>query len=600
MKNNYKEELKSPEWQRKSCNHKYLDNYTCQICGRRDKVVHVHHHFYIEGRHIWEYPDETLVTLCEDCHAKEHKFDNKLIIEAIENARKVGVMGLEIVKVIDRLARPLRLHIPENSKVVVPSYRPLRETIYKPAKMNSLLSVYERKKLFMAEVEKYNVKYSVEYLQSFVDYWGEVIGKNMRIENNHNSLLSTLLAEWKDKRIEIQQEEKYDEIIAQAEDYAIARLNEYVDLYKTILDNDLKKNEENIELAKLALKRKIQDNIEAFKNTKIVEIIPKYKNMNTSVYNYLERMGYPTIYGELYRTEKGRMRIIHEISTASLPENIVSESYINPLKKCKSFNENLRRIECYFNIKLIEDIKLSRSIHFIMDVNSYFRRQIVKYIKRYPDILLKHKERYSQYDITLLTPNVVKEDVAIFYTANYLLRKNTEINIKKIKELNDIDLTDFCSKYGIIDVVKNKMSLKSYLDLYIDKFDSLSSFTPIQIKAEGDCIRVVKYDIKCDERILEILNKYYNFSFVTRSINIKSDSCQSCFCKGYDGFNGNDFVIPLDLLTETDGVDFDFCSERFNLGTMKNITLLDESIEHIDIYLDKVQELIDKVGYQHD
>ena len=49
-----------------------------------------------------------------------------------------------------------------------------------------------------------------------------------------------------------------------------------------------------------------------------------------------------------------------------------------------------------------------------------------------------------------------------------------------------------------------------------------------------------------------------------------------------------------------DGVDFDFCSERFNKGTMKTVSLLDESIEHVDYYLDKIQELIDKVGCQLD
>ena len=241
MKFNYKEELNSPEWQRKSCNHKYLDNFTCQICGRKDKVVHVHHHFYIEGRHLWEYPDETLVTLCEDCHAKEHNFDNNMMIEAIENARKVGVMGLEIVKAINRLAQPLKLHIQENSKVIVPSYKPLKRDLFKPTRVKSTQSVHDKKKLFLSEVEKYNTKYSVEYLQSFVDYWGEIVGKNMRIESNQNMLLSSLLEEWEYKRIEIEQEKKYTDILAQAEDYAEGRLNEYMDVYQSIIQNDLEK-----------------------------------------------------------------------------------------------------------------------------------------------------------------------------------------------------------------------------------------------------------------------------------------------------------------------------------------------------------------------
>ena len=113
-------------------------------------------------------------------------------------------------------------------------------------KVKSTQSVHDKKKLFLSEVEKYNTKYSVEYLQSFVDYWGEIVGKNMRIESNQNMLLSSLLEKWKDKRIEIEQEKKYTDILAQAEDYAEGRLNEYMDVYQSIIQNDLEKNRENI------------------------------------------------------------------------------------------------------------------------------------------------------------------------------------------------------------------------------------------------------------------------------------------------------------------------------------------------------------------
>ena len=35
--------------------------------------LNVHHTYYIEGRKPWEYDNETLVTLCEDCHKKRHE-----------------------------------------------------------------------------------------------------------------------------------------------------------------------------------------------------------------------------------------------------------------------------------------------------------------------------------------------------------------------------------------------------------------------------------------------------------------------------------------------------------------------------------------------
>lgn len=37
-------------------------------------ILQVHHKHYIIGRKAWEYEDEVLVTLCQDCHSKVHKY----------------------------------------------------------------------------------------------------------------------------------------------------------------------------------------------------------------------------------------------------------------------------------------------------------------------------------------------------------------------------------------------------------------------------------------------------------------------------------------------------------------------------------------------
>lgn len=34
--------------------------------------LNVHHNYYTRGKKPWEYPDDALVTLCEDCHKKRH------------------------------------------------------------------------------------------------------------------------------------------------------------------------------------------------------------------------------------------------------------------------------------------------------------------------------------------------------------------------------------------------------------------------------------------------------------------------------------------------------------------------------------------------
>lgn len=50
------------------------DGYRCIHCGRllNEKELQVHHLFYLEGKKVWEYPMDTLITLCKSCHAQEH------------------------------------------------------------------------------------------------------------------------------------------------------------------------------------------------------------------------------------------------------------------------------------------------------------------------------------------------------------------------------------------------------------------------------------------------------------------------------------------------------------------------------------------------
>lgn len=37
------------------------------------KGLNIHHKYYVEGKKPWEYPNDALVTLCEDCHQKIHE-----------------------------------------------------------------------------------------------------------------------------------------------------------------------------------------------------------------------------------------------------------------------------------------------------------------------------------------------------------------------------------------------------------------------------------------------------------------------------------------------------------------------------------------------
>ena len=73
----WKEQIKSPKWQKKRLEVLNLRGFKCEECGNEDKTLHVHHRFYINGRLIHEYDNDVLQVLCEDCHKKEH---NKPIV----------------------------------------------------------------------------------------------------------------------------------------------------------------------------------------------------------------------------------------------------------------------------------------------------------------------------------------------------------------------------------------------------------------------------------------------------------------------------------------------------------------------------------------
>lgn len=64
----YSEKLKSPQWQRKRLEILQRDNFMCTVCMENQKTLHVHHKIYIKGRNPWNYPNDNLIILCEDCH----------------------------------------------------------------------------------------------------------------------------------------------------------------------------------------------------------------------------------------------------------------------------------------------------------------------------------------------------------------------------------------------------------------------------------------------------------------------------------------------------------------------------------------------------
>lgn len=81
----YEEKLKSPKWQKKRLEIMQRDNFTCVVCGRGikdDTPLQVHHLKYLKNVEPWNYADDYLITLCNECHSKVH--DGTIVIPFIK------------------------------------------------------------------------------------------------------------------------------------------------------------------------------------------------------------------------------------------------------------------------------------------------------------------------------------------------------------------------------------------------------------------------------------------------------------------------------------------------------------------------------------
>lgn len=81
MQTTYQSLLERPEWHEKRKTILRRDKHRCFICGAKNRL-HVHHLKYYANRMPWEYDNILLLTLCENCHVKQHQYDS-VILDAI-------------------------------------------------------------------------------------------------------------------------------------------------------------------------------------------------------------------------------------------------------------------------------------------------------------------------------------------------------------------------------------------------------------------------------------------------------------------------------------------------------------------------------------
>ena len=69
---NYSKLLKDPRWQKKRLEIMDRDGFECKACRENSKTLHIHHTTYDKDLKPWEYFNDKLLTLCEDCHKLLH------------------------------------------------------------------------------------------------------------------------------------------------------------------------------------------------------------------------------------------------------------------------------------------------------------------------------------------------------------------------------------------------------------------------------------------------------------------------------------------------------------------------------------------------
>jgi hypothetical protein len=109
-KKNYAEKLRDPRWQKRRLDILSRDNFTCQSCYSTEKTLHVHHKTYIRGVDPWDYKDDYLITLCEECHAWETE-NMPIAISAITELLKIKFSSECILSISKGLANYKETHM---------------------------------------------------------------------------------------------------------------------------------------------------------------------------------------------------------------------------------------------------------------------------------------------------------------------------------------------------------------------------------------------------------------------------------------------------------------------------------------------------------
>ena len=77
-KKSFKDQYKSPKWQKKRLEILERDEFSCRECGSEEDTLHVHHYLYHKNKMLWEYDNIYLTTYCDPCHNYWHEINDSI------------------------------------------------------------------------------------------------------------------------------------------------------------------------------------------------------------------------------------------------------------------------------------------------------------------------------------------------------------------------------------------------------------------------------------------------------------------------------------------------------------------------------------------
>lgn len=99
MLNQYKMNYKDNRWIKKRSEVFKRDSRTCKACGSK-QFIQCHHSYYTYGKQLWEYPLNSLFSLCKKCHSRFHKTTkgSLLVINASNSIKEIRNITLNFIK----------------------------------------------------------------------------------------------------------------------------------------------------------------------------------------------------------------------------------------------------------------------------------------------------------------------------------------------------------------------------------------------------------------------------------------------------------------------------------------------------------------------